>query len=153
LLPLVISQLFGPDILVGHSSNPAPGALIPPILPPQNGLLFLDRARFAEAFAAEVARTKAALVADSQVPWGMSALTGFAGSPPVSGSGAMQLPSTRSSQLPARACNALDSSIPSARVVLLSRLRLVLRQPEHFADSRGDSITRSVVACHHPRNY
>jgi len=34
-------------------ADPAPGAPVPPILPPQNGFLFLDRAKFAEAFTTE----------------------------------------------------------------------------------------------------
>src|SRR3989449_6387275 len=34
--------------------NPAPGAPVPPILPPQDGFLFLDKAKFAASFAADV---------------------------------------------------------------------------------------------------
>jgi pimeloyl-ACP methyl ester carboxylesterase len=49
---------------------------VPPILPPQNGFLFLDRAKFAESFAGDVAADKAAFMADSQVPWGLPALEG-----------------------------------------------------------------------------
>ena len=47
-----------------------------PILPPQNGFLFLDRAKFAHSFAADVAPAEAAFMADSKVPWGVNALTG-----------------------------------------------------------------------------
>ena len=53
-----------------------PGAPVPPILPPQNGFLFLDRTKFAESFAADVSAEKAAFMADSQVPWGIKALEG-----------------------------------------------------------------------------
>lgn len=56
--------------------NPAPGAPVPPILPPQNGFLFLDRAKFAAAFAGDVQPADAAFMADSQVPWGVTALSG-----------------------------------------------------------------------------
>ena len=56
--------------------NPPPGAPVPPILPPQDGYLFLDRARFAASFAADVAPSEAAFMADSQVPWGLDALNG-----------------------------------------------------------------------------
>jgi pimeloyl-ACP methyl ester carboxylesterase len=48
----------------------------PPILPPQDGFLFLDREKFAESFAADVEPAKAAFMADSQVPWGLDALGG-----------------------------------------------------------------------------
>jgi pimeloyl-ACP methyl ester carboxylesterase len=56
--------------------DPPPGAAVPPILPPENGFLFLDRAKFAESFAGDVAAEKAAFMADSQVPWGLPALEG-----------------------------------------------------------------------------
>jgi pimeloyl-ACP methyl ester carboxylesterase len=56
--------------------DPPPGAPVPPILPPQDGYLFLDRTRFADSFAADVDTEKAAFMADSQVPWGLAALEG-----------------------------------------------------------------------------
>jgi pimeloyl-ACP methyl ester carboxylesterase len=56
--------------------NPPPGASVPPILPPQDGYLFLDKAKFAASFAADVDAEKAAFMADSQVPWGVEALNG-----------------------------------------------------------------------------
>jgi hypothetical protein len=55
--------------------DPPPGALVPPILPPQGGFLFLDRANFAASFAADMDPAKAAFMADSQVPWGVDALS------------------------------------------------------------------------------
>jgi pimeloyl-ACP methyl ester carboxylesterase len=57
-------------------ANPAPGAPVPPILPPQNGFLFLDKAKFAAAFAADVDAPVAEFMAQSQVPWGLAALNG-----------------------------------------------------------------------------
>ena len=56
--------------------NAPPGAPVPPILPPQDGFLFLDKEKFASAFAADVDAEKAAFMADSQVPWGVEALGG-----------------------------------------------------------------------------
>jgi pimeloyl-ACP methyl ester carboxylesterase len=53
-----------------------PGAPVPPILPPQDGFLFLDKDKFASSFAADVDAEKAAFMADSQVPWGVEALSG-----------------------------------------------------------------------------
>jgi pimeloyl-ACP methyl ester carboxylesterase len=53
----------------------------PPILPPQDGFLFLDREKFADAFAADVPAREAAFMADSQVPWGVDALNGTISDP------------------------------------------------------------------------
>jgi pimeloyl-ACP methyl ester carboxylesterase len=53
----------------------------PPILPPQDGLLFLDRGQFAAAFAADVPEKTAAFMADSQVGFGVDALTGAVSEP------------------------------------------------------------------------
>src|SRR5881296_2001265 len=56
--------------------NPPPGAPVPPILPPQDGFLFLDKAKFAASFAADVDAPLAEFMAQSQVPWGVTALNG-----------------------------------------------------------------------------
>jgi pimeloyl-ACP methyl ester carboxylesterase len=81
---LVYIAAFAPDRGESVSSliaNPAPGAPVPPILPPQDGFLFLDRAKFAASFAADVDPQIAAFMADSQVPWGLEALSGAVGVP------------------------------------------------------------------------
>ena len=81
---LVYIAAFAPD--QGESVNtlikdPPPGAPVPPILPPVDGYLFLDKAMFHAAFAADVAAEKAAFMADSQVPWGVDALSGTISEP------------------------------------------------------------------------
>ena len=85
---LVYIAAFAPDKGESVSSlikNPAPGAPVPPIMPPQDGYLFLDRAKFRESFAADVAPDAAAFMADSQVPWGLEALNGAVTEPCVEG--------------------------------------------------------------------
>ncbi|TPK71105.1 alpha/beta hydrolase [Mesorhizobium sp. B2-4-15] len=57
-------------------ANPPPGAAVPPILPPINGFLMLDKAQFAASFAADVRPSLASFMADSQVPWAVAALEG-----------------------------------------------------------------------------
>ncbi|WP_406452207.1 alpha/beta hydrolase [Streptomyces sp. NBC_01622] len=57
-------------------ADPAPGAPVPPILPPQDGFLFLDRDKFAASFAGDLPAEDAAFLADAQVPWGLDALGG-----------------------------------------------------------------------------
>ena len=76
---LVYVAAFAPD--AGESvaaliKDPPPGAPVPPILAPQDGYLFLDKTKFHESFAADVGAEKAAFMADSQVPWGVEALSG-----------------------------------------------------------------------------
>jgi pimeloyl-ACP methyl ester carboxylesterase len=61
--------------------DPPPGAPVPPIMPPQDGFLLLDRDKFAQSFAADIDTDKAAFMADSQVPWGVEALAGTVGEP------------------------------------------------------------------------
>src|SRR3954470_20676376 len=76
---LVYIAAFAPD--QGESVNtlievfPKDGPA-PPILPPQDGFLFLDREKFHDSFAADVDAELAAFMADSQVPWGVDALGG-----------------------------------------------------------------------------
>src|SRR6266550_80374 len=76
---LVYITAFAPD--KGESvatliKNPPPGAPVPPILPPQDGYLFLDSTKFHDSFAADVDAEKAAFMAASQVPWAVAALSG-----------------------------------------------------------------------------
>jgi pimeloyl-ACP methyl ester carboxylesterase len=81
---LVYIAAFAPDQGESVSSliaNPAPGAPVPPILPPKDGFLFLDRTKFAASFAADVEPALAAFMADSQVPWGVEALAGAVSKP------------------------------------------------------------------------
>src|SRR5881296_11461 len=76
---LVYIAAFAPDKGESVSSlikDPPPGAPVPPILPPVDGYLFLDKAKFSSSFAADVDAEKAAFMADSQVPWGVEALSG-----------------------------------------------------------------------------
>ena len=76
---LVYIAAFAPDKGESVSSlikDPPPGAPVPPILPPQDGFLFLDKAKFHFSFAGDVDADTAAFMASSQVPWGVEALSG-----------------------------------------------------------------------------
>ena len=81
---LVYITAFAPDKGESVSTlikDPPPGAPVPPILPPQDGYLFLDKAKFPASFAGDVDVEKAAFMADSQVPWGVEALSGTISEP------------------------------------------------------------------------
>lgn len=76
---LVYVAAFAPD--AGESvqtliANPPAGAPVPPILPPEDGFLALDKAKFAAAFAADVDPATARFMANAQVPWGLDAAGG-----------------------------------------------------------------------------
>jgi hypothetical protein len=83
-MALVYIAAFAPDN--GESVNKlnanrpdAPGS---PILPPTDGFMFQDRAKFRDSFGGDLSAADAAFMADSQVPWGMDALLGRSPSPP-----------------------------------------------------------------------
>jgi pimeloyl-ACP methyl ester carboxylesterase len=81
---LVYISAFAPDKGESVSTlikNPPPGAPVPPILPPVDGYLLLDKAKFPASFAGDVNPEKAAFMADSQVPWGVNALNGTVSEP------------------------------------------------------------------------
>src|SRR5512133_2851053 len=81
---LVYIAAFAPDKGESVSTlikDPQPGAPVPPILPPQDGYLLLDKAKFPASFAGDVDNEKASFMADSQVPWGVDALSGAISEP------------------------------------------------------------------------
>ena len=81
---LVYIAAFAPDrgeSVASLIKDPPPGAPVPPILPPQSGYLFLDKAKFHASFAADVDADRAAFLADAQVPWGVEALGGTISAP------------------------------------------------------------------------
>ncbi|OHC97653.1 MAG: hydrolase [Sphingomonadales bacterium GWF1_63_6] len=76
---LVYLAAFVPDAgesLAALSEKPlAPGETTAPLLPPQDGFLMVDPARFSEAFAADVDPDVTRFMAAAQVPWGLEAVT------------------------------------------------------------------------------
>ena len=81
---LVYVAAFAPDRGESVSTlitDPVPGAPVPPIMPPVDGYLVLDKAKFPASFAGDVSPDKAAFMADSQVPWGVNALSGTISEP------------------------------------------------------------------------
>jgi pimeloyl-ACP methyl ester carboxylesterase len=100
---LVYITAFAPD--AGESvasliANPPPGAPVPPILPPRDGFLLLDKAKFAASFAGDVEPEKADFMARSQVPWGVEALQGAATSPAWKAKPSFYLVATEDGMIP-----------------------------------------------------
>src|SRR3954453_7182322 len=76
---LVYIAAFAPDSGESVSTliaDPPPGAAVPPILPPVDGFLFLERDKFGASFAADLEAPLAEFMADAQAPWGLDALNG-----------------------------------------------------------------------------
>jgi len=116
---LVYIAAFAPDRGESVDSlikNPPPGAPVPPILPPQDGFLFLDRSKFAASFAADVNPGVAAFMADSQVPWGVQALGGTVSEPAWRSKPSWYLVSTEDKMIPPDAQRAM-SKRAGAKVV------------------------------------
>jgi pimeloyl-ACP methyl ester carboxylesterase len=133
---LVYITAFAPD--KGESvatliKNPPPGAPVPPILPPEDGFLFLDRAKFSASFAADVEPEKAAFMADSQVPWGMEALAGEISEPAWRTKPSWYLVVTDDKMIPPDAQRAMSKRAGSKVVEVKGSHAVYVSQPEAVA--------------------
>lgn len=133
---LVYVAAFAPD--KGESvstliANPAPGAPVPPILPPQDGYLFLDRAKFAASFAADVSADAAQFMADSQVPWGVQALAGAISTPAWKAKPSWYLLTTEDKMIPPDAQRAMSKRAGSTVVEVKASHSVYVSQPQAVA--------------------
>jgi pimeloyl-ACP methyl ester carboxylesterase len=141
---LVYIAAFAPDQGESVSSliqNPPPGAPVPPILPPQDGYLFLDRAKFRASFAADVSADAAAFMADSQVPWGLEALNG-AVTEPAWKSKLRALRSTEDKMIPPDAQRAMSKRAGSTVVEVKGSHAVYVSQPQAVAEPSSQSGER-----------
>jgi pimeloyl-ACP methyl ester carboxylesterase len=114
--------------------NPPPGAPVPPILPPQDGFLFLDRTKFRESFAADVSAQAASFMADSQVPWGLDALNGAVTEPAWKTKPSWYLVSTDDRMIPPDAQRAMSKRAGSTVVEAKGSHAVYVSQPRTVAD-------------------
>ena len=133
---LVYIAAFAPD--KGESvnaliQNPPPGAPVPPIMPPQDGYLFLDRAKFRASFAADVTPEVAAFMADSQVPWGLEALTGAITEPAWKSKPSWYLVSTEDRMIPPDAQRAMSKRAGAAVTEAKGSHAIYVSQPQAVA--------------------
>ncbi|MFE4545107.1 alpha/beta hydrolase [Arthrobacter sp. NPDC056727] len=144
---LVYIAAFAPD--AGESVNtliadPPPGAPVPPILPPRDGFLFLDREKFADSFAADVPPGQAAFMADSQVPWGVEALQGAVTKPAWREKPSWYLIATDDRMIPPPAQHAMSeragssvTEVPASHSVYVSQPQAVTSLIKEAAAGRG----------------
>ena len=113
--------------------DPPPGAPVPPILPPQDGFLLLDKAKFAASFAADVDKEKAAFMADSQVPWGVGALSGKINEPAWKTKPSWSLVSADDKMIPPPAQRAMSQRAGSTVVEVAGSHAIYVSQPNAVA--------------------
>ena len=133
---LVYIAAFAPDKGESVSSlikDPPPGAPVPPILPPQEGFLFLDKAKFAASFAAEVKADEAAFMADSQVPWGVQALSGTITEPAWKAKPSWYLVATDDRMIPPAAQRAMSTRAGASVIEIKGSHAVYVSQPRAVA--------------------
>jgi pimeloyl-ACP methyl ester carboxylesterase len=134
---LVYIAAFAPD--KGESVNtliadPPPGAPVPPILPPQDGFLFLDREKFHASFAGDVSAEQAAFMADSQVPWGVDALGGAISDPAWRSKPSWYLVATEDRMIPPPAQREMSARADSTVVEAAGSHSIYISQPAAVAE-------------------
>jgi pimeloyl-ACP methyl ester carboxylesterase len=133
---LVYIAAFAPDKGESVSAlikDPPPGAPVPPILPPQDGYLFLDKAKFASSFAADVSPDLAEFMADSQVPWGVEALSGAISQPAWKTKPSWYLVSTDDKMIPPDAQRAMSKRAGSTVIEVKGSHSVYVSQPQAVA--------------------
>ncbi|MGH9240504.1 MAG: alpha/beta hydrolase [Vicinamibacterales bacterium] len=133
---LVYIAAFAPDKGESVSAlikDPPPGAPVPPILPPQDGYLFLDRAKFRASFAADVSEDAAAFMADSQVPWGVEALAGAVSEPAWRSKPSWYLIATDDRMIPPAAQRAMSTRAGATVAEVEGSHAVYVSQPEAVA--------------------
>ncbi|MGD0887114.1 MAG: alpha/beta hydrolase [Thermodesulfovibrionales bacterium] len=143
---LVYITAFAPDKGESVSTlikDPPPGAPVPPILPPQDGYLLLDKAKFPASFAADVDNERAAFMADSQVPWGMDALNGTIGEPAWKTKPSWYLVATDDKMIPPAAQRFMSKRAGSTVVEVAGSHAIYVSQPNAVA-ALIEKATREV---------
>ena len=133
---LVYIAAFAPDAGESVASlikDPPPGAPVPPILPPQDGYLALDKAKFAASFAGDVAADKAEFMAHSQVPWGLAALTGTVSTPAWNAKPSWYLVATDDRMIPPAAQRFMSKRAGATTVESAGSHAVYVSQPQAVA--------------------
>lgn len=143
---LVYVAAFAPDAgetVGGLFASAPPGAPQPPILPPENGLLYIDREKFAQAFAADIDPDDAAFMARAQLPWAVEALGGAITAPAWRVKPSWFLVTTADHMVPPQAQQAMAQRAGSTVVEVDGSHAIFISQPDVVAAliiraARGD---------------
>lgn len=134
---LVYIAAFAPDrgeSVAALIKDPPPGASVPPILPPQDGFLMLDKSQFAASFAGDVTPEKAEFMANSQVPWGLAALNGAVTEPAWKSKPSWYLVSADDRMIPPPAQRAMSKRAGSSVAEVKGSHAVYVSQPKAVAD-------------------
>ena len=148
---LVYIAAFAPDR--GESvatliKDPPPGAPVPPILPPENGFLLLDREKFAASFAADVDPELAAFMADAQVPWGVEALSGPISEPAWRSKPSWYLIATEDRMIPPPAQRFMSARAGATVVEVKGSHAIYVSQPAAVAKLIAQAAKESRAMAH-----
>src|SRR5258708_6446491 len=150
---LVYIAAFAPD--KGESVNSLLAGLPtdapqPPILPPKDGFLFLDRDKFHASFAADLPADLAAFMADSQVPWGVGALGGAATEPAWRTKPSWYLAATDDRMIPPPAQHAMAEKAGATLSEVAASHSVYLSQPEAVAPPHAQAAAGAPAREHPP---
>ena len=146
---LVYIAGFGPD--AGESVNtllggfPAGGPQ-PPILPPVDGFLFLDRDKFHHSFAGDLPAQQAMFLADAQVPWGVDALAGTVTEPAWRTKESWYLLTTEDLMILPAAQRTMSGRMDSTVVEVDASHAVYVSQPAAVADLIKQAATATAMA-------
>ena len=120
--------------LIDDLIKQGPPGPVPPILPPQDGFLLLDKAQFPESFAGDVDRERAEFLADSQVPWGLAGLTGSISEAAWKSKPSWYLVASEDRMIPPRAQRIMSERAGATVVEVAGSHAVYVSQPAAVAD-------------------
>ena len=122
------------------------GGPVPPILPPVDGYLLLDKAKFPASFAGDVSPEEASFMADSQVPWGVTALQGGISEPAWKSKPSWYLLTTEDRMIPPDAQRLMSKRADATVVEVKGSHAVYVSQPQAVAHLIEKAATGVLAA-------